>query len=157
MTFFWRWQSVQPLLPVLVLGVLNACGVESPGPEAEVRVWLERAENFAESKELGKLGRLIDTNYSDTRGNDRDALIRQLRVYGLTQGARELVISVDTLDASVPEVATLAVNLRFAATGGKVGQFNAGHYQVKLELRRSSDGDWTLINARWAPAGQPLR
>ncbi len=157
MTFCFHSKSVSSLILIFAGFLALGCSSEIESPEAEVRRWLAEAEESAEAKRLGDLADQVHADYSDARGNDKVALLRQLRLYGFAKGSRELIISVDSLDVSVPDIANLLLAVRFAATGGAAGRFNAGHYQVKLELRRGSDGDWSLLNARWAPAGEPLR
>ncbi len=157
MTFSSAKPSIRAISFFWLVITLGACSSEPLGPEAEVRAWIEEAEGFAEDKKLRALAGLIDADYSDARGNDRQTLVRQLRLYGFTEGAREVLIGVDSLEIVGESLADVALSVRFANVGGSGGRFNAGSYQVKLELRRSTDGDWTLFNARWARAGEALR
>lgn len=155
MTFIGNCQSMLRTVPLLVL-VLTACSEENLGPEAEIRAWIAAGEDYAEERDVGGLADMIDMQYRDSRGNDRQSLLRQLRLYGLADGWREVVISVESLQLGGNDAADVLLLLHFADSGAGRG-FNAGRYDVKLELRRKSDGEWTLLRAQWARAGERLR
>lgn len=157
MTFISGLKSIlrYSLLAALMTG-LCGCAEESLGPEAELAAWLQAGEKYAEQRDIGALADMIDESYTDSRGNDRQALLQQLRLYGLTDGWRELVLDVESLQLGGSDAADIELMLHFADTGSNRG-FNAGRYNVKLELRRESDGEWTLLRAQWARAGERLR
>lgn len=157
MTFSSFLQSVlRSLLPAALALCLWGCSAESLGPEAELRAWLEAGEEYAEQRDISALADMIDDGYADSRGNDRQALLQQLRLYGFTDGWRELILDVRSIELGGSDAADMALMLHFADKGSNRG-FNAGRYDVKLELRRKSDGEWTLLRAQWARAGERLR
>lgn len=157
MTLLSLLQSIiRNLLPAVLALSLWACSEESLGPEAELRAWLQAGEEYAEQRDIGALADMIDDGYADSRGNDRQALLQQLRLYGFTDGWRELVLDVQSIELGGSDAADMQLMLHFADRGTDRG-FNAGRYNVKLELRRKSDGEWTLLRAQWARAGERLR
>ncbi len=144
-------------LLALAAAAAVACGGPAAGPEDEIRAWLDEAEALAEDGALGKLVQFVDPAYTDARGNDRETLVRQLRLYGLGAGQRELVVDVDTIEIHGGSAAEVAVSLLYASLPGDRLQLDAGRYAVTLELVRSGQGAWTVISSRWGRAGEALR
>ncbi|MEO0996235.1 MAG: hypothetical protein AAFX58_01835 [Pseudomonadota bacterium] len=150
-------EQARGLLLAMAAAAIVGCGGAAAGPEAEIRAWLDEAEAHAEDGALGKLAEFVDPAYTDARGNDQEMLVRQLRLYGLGGGQRELVVDVDAIEVHGDSAAEVAVSLLYASLPGDRLRLDAGRYAVTLELVRSGQGAWTVISSRWGRAGEALR
>lgn len=141
------------MLFVLALG---ACDQAVDTPEAQVRAFLAAGEERVEQADVGALSDMISSHYSDSRGNDKRMLVRQLRLWGMSQGRRELIVDIDELSVHADSAATVILGVRFIGTG-KGFRLDAGAYQVTLNIERSDEKVWTVVSSRWARAGEAPR
>lgn len=126
-----------------------ASGCSAADPEAEIRALLGAAEAAAEARDVGFFGDALGAAYRDTRGNDRDELLRTLRGYFIANQRIEIVSRVDEIVLEGEDAARAVVH------AGMVGQrtgaalldgVDADLYRFELELVHSG-GDWQIIGA----------
>lgn len=138
-------------VPILA-AVLAACGASDP--EAEIRAVLAAAEEAAEARDAGFFRGLIGAAYQDSRGNDRDAVVRMVHGYFLAQQRIEVVSRVDEIVLEGADAARAVVH------AGLVGQrsgaalldgIGAELYRFELELVNTG-GEWQIIGASWRRA-----
>ena len=134
------------------LAVLAGCGAGDP--EAEIRALLAAAEKAAEERDAGFFGDAIGASYRDTRGNDRDGLIRSIRGYFIANQRIEIVSRVDEVvlegaDAARAVVHAGMVGQRAGAT--LIDGVGADLYRFELELVNDG-GDWRIIGADYRRA-----
>lgn len=144
-------------LPALALaGLLAACSDPSPGPEAEVRSWIERAAAAAEARERDTLMDMISPSYADSRGYSRTRIGDILRFYFLRMNAIELITSVDEINVIGDTAAEVRVTVGMAGKHDGALGFSADAYQFAFELEKGGS-DWSLISARWGELGKELK
>lgn len=144
------------MLPVALAGLLLACSDPSPGPEAEVREWLQRGVAAAEAKDRGALMEMISPAYTDARGYDRARVGDILRIYFLRMNSIELITSVDEIKVMGDSAAEAVVTAGMAGKHDGILGFSADAYRFSFELEKSG-GEWDLISARWAELGKELK
>jgi len=141
-----------PLMLVVSFAALAGCG--GSDPEAAVRARLEAAEAAAEARDAGFFGDLIATSYSDSRGNDRAAVMRLVRGYFLANQRVEIVSRVDDVRLMGDDAAEAVVYAGIAGQRSgaeRLGGIGVDLYRFDLELV-SEGGEWQIIGARWARA-----
>ncbi len=151
-----RTGTCRPAIASLFLAGLAACGGPSGTVEEEIRAWIDRGHEAAESKDRGELVEMISPNYADARGNSRDDIENLFRFYFLRSNKVALLVNVDGIDVFDDTAAEVTLTVGMGATtDGPLG-FNADAYHFALELE--NDGaDWLLVSGRWAEVGGELR
>ena len=148
--------STRVTITTMLVVLIGACGEPATEPEAEIRAWLQTAEEYAETEDRRGLVDLIAPAYSDTRGNRRDDIGNMLRVYFLRLDDVKLVTRVSDIRLYDDTAATVSLTAGMAAGNeGRFG-FSADAYDFELELARM-DGEWRLLSARWGETGRELR
>ena len=132
---------------VLVAALASGCAPSDP--EAEIRALLAAAEQAAEERDVSFFGGLLGEGYRDTRGNDRDEVLRQLRGYFIANQRVEIVSRIDEITLEGEDAARAVVH------AGMVGQrsgatliagVQANLYRFELEF--VNDGaEWQIIGA----------
>lgn len=140
----------------LICILLAGCGGSAAGPEEALRAWVAAAIAAAEDKDRRKLTSMISEHYADSRGNDRDAIDRTLRLYFLRQDKVVLVSKIDSISVSAETAADIDVTVGMAGTSNSALGLSADAYRFGLELVREG-GDWLLIGARWGEIGGEMR
>ncbi len=141
-----------PLMIVVPFAVLAGCG--RTDPEATVRARLEAAEAAAEARDAGFFGDLIAGSYSDSRGNDRTAIMRLVRGYFLANQRVEIVSRVDDVRILGDDAAEAVVYAGIAGQRSgaeRLGGIGVNLYRFDLELV-SEGGEWQVIGAKWERA-----
>jgi hypothetical protein len=141
-----------PLMLVVSCAALAGCG--GSDPEAAVRARLEAAEAAAEARDAGFFGDLIAASYSDSRGNDRAAVMRLVRGYFLANQRVEILSRVDDVRLMGDDAAEAVVYAGIAGQRSgaeRLGGIGVDLYRFDLELV-SEGGEWQIIGARWARA-----
>ncbi len=132
---------------------LQSCSQPPTAPEEAVRAWVANAELAAESRDRGALLDLLSENYTDSRGNDYEAVDKLLRLYFFRQQTVLLASRITNIEIHGGSAAMVNVIVGMAGSRGSLASLDADAYQFELELE-NVDGAWLLIGARWAPVGQ---
>src|SRR5690606_10234068 len=132
---------------ILLWALLAGCTPPEP-PEAAVRAWLERAEAAAEARDRRTLVGMISERYADARGNDRDAIDRQLRLYFLRHQAIVIASRIEALTISGDTAASVVLKAAMAGRGESVLDLDASARRFELELELEGD-EWRLVGASW--------
>ncbi len=134
------------------LAAAAIAGCDSGGDsESEIRALLAAAEEAAEARDAGFFGDLLSAAYRDTRGNDRDELIRRVRGYFLANQRIEIVSRVDEVVLEGADAARAVVHagmLGQRSSGQLLDGVDADLYRFELELV-NNDGEWQVIGADW--------
>ena len=134
----------------------GACGGPATPAEEQIRDWVSRGVEAAESKQRRAIVDMISPAYADARGNKRDAIDGMLRFYFLRMNSVELVTSIDEISVIGDSAAEVLVTVGMAGTHNGALGLSAEAYRFSFELEEA-DGDWQLISARWGELGKELR
>lgn len=145
-----------PLLALVALASIAACGSENSTPEDEVRAWVWKGHELAESKDRRALVKMISPAYSDARGNSRDDIEDMFRLVFLRQNKVALITRIDDVQVHDGTAANLSIDVGMAGTDDNVLGFSADAYQFAMELEKDGN-DWLLISARWGQVGREIR
>lgn len=124
-------------------------------PEDEIRALVREAEIAAEERQAGDFARLISSQYGDERGNNKDEIVRLLRLQLIRNQVIYLLVRVG--DIKVTSDITATAVIRVAMAGGPLESFedlarlDAEFYRFDLELVKES-GKWRIMRARWGRA-----
>ena len=146
----------RPLLTVLIATAFAACGGAPGDAEQQLRAWVERGHEAAESKDRGALVDMISPTYSDARGNSRDDIENLFRFYFLRAKKVGLLVSVDGIDVFDDTAAQVMLTVAMAATTDSALGFNADAYEFELDLEKAGD-EWLLVSGRWNDVRNELR
>jgi hypothetical protein len=138
------------VVPALAAVCVAGCG-PAGDPESEIRALLEAAEEAAEARDAGFFAGLVGQGYRDSRGNDRDELLRLLRGYFLANQRIEIVSRVDevVLEGADAGRAVVQAGMAGQRSGAALLEgVDAELYRIELELVNES-GDWQIIGADW--------
>jgi len=151
-----RIRPWRPMTTALICAGIAACGGSVSGTEDQIRAWVDRGHEAAESKDRGELVDMIAPTYADARGNSRDDIENLFRFYFLRTNKVALLVSVDDIEVIDDTAAEVTLTVGMGATTDSALGFNADAYQFELELE--SDGDeWLLVSGRWNDFGDELR
>lgn len=143
-------------LALAMVAALTACSAPLSEPEEELRDWVRRGVEAAESKQRRTLMSMVSPAYADARGNQRDSIDKILRVYFMRMNTVELLTSVEEISVIGDSAAEVVLKVGMAGTHDGVLGFSADAYRFAFELERQGD-DWLLIAARWGEWGKELR
>ena len=146
----------RPLLTVLFVTALASCGGAPGNAEQQLRAWVDRGHDAAESKDRGTLVDMISPTYSDARGNSRDDIENLFRFYFLRAKKVGLLVNIDSIDVFDDTAAQVMLTVAMGATTDSVLGFNADAYEFELNLEKAGD-EWLLVSGRWNDVGNELR
>ena len=135
---------------VLASAALAGCG-HGDDPAAEIRALLAAAEEAAESRDAGFFADAVGAAYRDSRGHDRDELLRMLRGFFIANQRIEVVSRIDeiVLEGTDAARAVVLAGLVGRRSGAALLEgLDADLYRIELELVNDV-GDWRIIGARW--------
>ena len=116
---------------------------------------VREAEIAAEDRQVGDLARLISEQYGDEHGNNKDELVRMLRLQMIRN--QVIYLMVRTGDIDLHDETSASATVRVAMAGGPLEKFEdlarlgAELYRFDLELLKES-GKWRIIRATWGRA-----
>lgn len=119
-------------------------------------MWVSDAETAVENSDRSALMGMIAESYADSRGNDKAAIERILRVWFLRNRNIVLASKMDSVTIIGGTAATVLLTAGVASTGNGILDVSADAWRFELELV-SDGGDWRLIGARWGELGGELR
>jgi hypothetical protein len=136
------------------LGLASALAVFATGcgandPEAEIRALLAAAEEAAEARDVGFFSGVLADGYRDTRGNDREAMLRTLRGYFIANQRIEVLSRVDEIVIEADGSARAVVHAGMAgrrADAALIDGIDVDLYRFELSLV-DDGGGWQVINA----------
>lgn len=128
--------------------ILTACGGSVLPREAALRAWVNEMESAAEEQNRAAILDKISERYVDARGNSRQDIGEQLRLYFFRQRNLSFVTRIESLKFSDKSAADMRVTLAVAGTNAGLAGFNANGYRINLELEKV-DARWLLIGAQW--------
>lgn len=132
-----------------------ACSSPEVTPEQEIIALVREAEIAAEERQVSDFARLISGQYSDRQGNDKDAVLRLLRLQMIRN--QVIYLLVQTGDIIVTENNTATAVVRVAMAGGPLSgiadlpKLGAELYRFDLALAREA-GKWRIVSASWRQA-----
>jgi hypothetical protein len=143
------------LVSVAALSLVS-CRSQPDSPEMQVRSLLERAEVAAEKRDAGALKRLVSETYTDTRGQDKDAIVRLLGFYFFRHKSIHLLTRVQTLEFPEPALAEVTVFVAMAGrpipAAAELSRLRADLYRFDFVLASESPQDWQVVRAEWRRA-----
>lgn len=140
------------LTPLLLCAA--ACSIKLT-PEEEIRALVREAELAVEERQVDDFARLISSRYGDAHGNDKDELLRMLRLQMIRNQVIYLLVRVS--DIRVRDELSAAATVRVAMAGGPLetfedlGRLGAELYRFDIDLVKES-GKWRIITASWRHA-----
>jgi len=142
-------------LALLAAALGVACQRDAPTAQEQVLATFTRAEEAAESGEVGLVGSQISEAYRDPAGNDKQAIEGLLALHVLRQRRLHLLTRVVSLEIATPDEARAEVLVAMAAAPvddpGLLTGVRADLYRFELVLR-DEDGAWRVVSAQWRPA-----
>jgi hypothetical protein len=153
---FGTGKPLRLLLVGLLAGGLLACGDPPTAPEEALRAWVVEGQRLAEAKDRGGLMDMISKDYTDARGNDRDAIEQLFRLYFLRANNIVLLTTIERVRVFDDSAGEIDLKVGMGATHDGVLGFSGDVYNFELELVRDGD-DWLLIAGRWGEAGEDIR
>lgn len=143
----------------LFVAVVTLSGCQSEvTPEQEIRALIREAQIAAEERQPGDFARIISEQYGDKYGNNKDELMRMLRLQLIRN--QVIYLLVRTGEINVVDEASASAVVRVAMAGGPLETFEdlarlgAELYHFDLELVKES-GKWRIIRADWRRALYP--
>lgn len=134
---------------------LPGCGGDPATPEAEIRTLIGDAAAAAGDGDVGAVADALHPDYRDMRGNDRDSIVRLLRLQLLRGGSVVVLPDVGQVDVHGTDAASVRMTVRFAGADLRRLSLDGGARRVELDLVR--DGGWKVISARWSRTDESLR
>ena len=151
-----RSTAWRPLLTALIVTALASCGGAPGSAEQQLRAWVDRGHEAAESKDRGTLVDVISPIYSDARGNSRDDIENLFRFFFLRAKKVGLLVSIDDIDVFDDTAAQVMLTVAMGATTDSALGFIADAFEFELILERAGDV-WLLVSGRWNDVGNELR
>lgn len=154
-------ERLSPLRALLVgaflasgLPGLIACGDPSP-PEQRVRDFINEIEQLAEDRQFTELVGYIDSDYVDTRGNDKLKVVGLLRAFYLRNQSVHLFVRVDEI--RIPEPGHAAATVYVAMSRRPLLESEAVQLPAtsmhKVDLELVADGDsYRILQTEWTRA-----
>lgn len=136
------------------LATLFACSIELT-PEEEIRALVREAEIAVEERQVGDFARLISEQYGDAHGNNKEELLRMLRLQMIRNQVIYLLVRVG--DINLHSEVSAAATVRVAMAGGPLqtyedlARLGAELYRFDLDLVKES-GKWRIVTAAWGHA-----
>lgn len=146
----------RPIATALICAGIAACGGSASNTEDQLRAWVDRGHEAAESKDRGELVDMIAPGYADARGNTRDDIENLFRFYFLRANKVALLVSVDDIEIIDDTAAEVTLTVGMGASTDSALGFNADAYQFALELENIGE-EWLLVSGRWNDLGGELR
>lgn len=147
-----KWAVVLALAVAFLAG---ACSSGRDSPEAQVRALLKQGEAAAEKKEAGVLRRLISEKYSDSQGQDKQAVEAILRYYFLRNQSIHLFTRIRQISFPRPDIAQADVMVAMAgqpiADTEQLERLRADLHRFEITLAREN-GEWKVTHAEWRRA-----
>lgn len=153
-------KKLAPLVAVLLcmasLLISTGCD-DGDTAEDQVRKFIQTGSDAVEKRDISDVKELISDNYSDTKGNNRQMVLRMLTGYFL--GHKNIHVLINIQNIHFPDDQHAEVQLLAGMAGQSASDFatlfdiRANVYKFDLRLIKDDD-DWQLLNARWSIANR---
>lgn len=143
------------LCALLLLALLVSCGGDSASPESRIRAMLTAAEQAVESRSLSAVSALVSSAFSDSVGQDKQAVLRLLGGYFITHQSIHLLTQVSRLDLIGADRAQVTL---FVAVAGQPLSTVSQLISLRADLIRldltlvEEGGEWLVISGAWRRA-----
>ena len=142
------------ILLLLSILLLQACGGDSDAPEVQIRRFIDNAVQAAEARSVDGLSELLQRDFIDQQGNNRQQVGRMLRAYFFRHKNIHLFTRIDDIEILADNQASVSLHVAMAGTVisdiNALASLRARVYRFELQLVR--EDDWLLRHASWAPA-----
>jgi hypothetical protein len=130
------------------LALLGACARE-PSPEDQVREVIAAAEVATEARDLSDVMDLVAENYTDSRGQDKEAIRNLMRGFFFVNQSVHLLMRVESIEFPADELADarIAVGL-LGRQSQEDWSFVVETYEFDVRLQHD-EGEWRLQSAEW--------
>jgi len=139
---------------LVMLITLNACSSSEMSPEDEIRQYIEKGVEAAESRNASDLAELIHSSYLDPKGYNRAQLKKLARLYFFRHKNIHLFTKVNEIDLLSSEEAQVTMHVAMAGNvisdASVLLSLRARIYKFELSLVK--EGSWLLKEASWSPA-----
>ncbi len=142
------------LIPLIFLLSLQGCSEGSLSAEDEIKLFIERGITAAENRSTNELSELINSDYLDEKGMNKDQLIKLLRLYFfrnknifLFKKIKDITIYSNT-EASV--ILYMAMAGKVINTDSLLSGFRGKIFRLEFDLEKQDQ--WLLKQAKWQPA-----
>ncbi len=148
-------KTIATILLALWLGILlQACSAGGDSAQDQIRKTIEAGVEAAEARSSADLGDMIQGDYLDQKGYNKQQLTGLLRAYFFRHKNIHLFTRIDEIEL-LGETRAL-VRLHVAMAGSVISDVDAvSALRARIysfELRLIKDGDWLLQHASWTPA-----
>ena len=124
------------LTSIVCFAILSACGGPVAAPEEQLRQWVSRVEEAAESKERRELISMISPDYTDSRDNERPDIENMLRAYFFRQNSISLLTKIEDVRLIADSAAEIELTVGMAGQNDGVFGFSADAYRFEMELMK---------------------
>lgn len=146
---------VKSLLLFTLLLFVSSCSEKTGSPEDEIRQFIATGIEAAESRNSSDLGDMIQDNYQDSRGYNKNQLIGLMRIYFLRNKSIYLFSKIKEIQ--ITGRSSAKVKLFVAMAGQEISDitllsnYRASIYRFDLQLIKPAH-EWLLQQASWSPA-----
>ncbi|MEE8366496.1 MAG: hypothetical protein V3R76_11960 [Gammaproteobacteria bacterium] len=145
---------------VLIFGILcitllfQACSNDELSREDQIKLYIESGIKASENRSISDLAELIDENYLDQKGLNKERLTKLVRLYFFRHKNIYLFTKLDGIEFLADNEAL--VTLRVAMAGSvisdpsRLSSLRAKIYKFELELVK--EDAWLLKRAKWQDA-----
>lgn len=148
---------------VLLVALLGGLSCSAPSPEDQIESRIRQARAAFQHKDVRALRELVATDYSDSRGNDRDGILQLVSFHLSRHRAVHSVYRITEIDLARDGAARSTVLVGLAAEriedATMLERVDADLLRIEIDWARSETGDWRIASAEWrsADVGEFLR
>lgn len=130
---------------------LLSCSENTVTPEDEIRQYIEAGKIAAEKRSHNDLSDLIDENYRDHKGLNKNQITKMARAYFFTHKNIHLYTQIESIELQDKNRAFVILNAAMA--GSRISNISSltkiGARVYKFELQLIKDNEWLLQQATW--------
>ena len=144
-----------PLLGILCITLLlNACSDSALSREDEIKQFIETGVKAAENRSNSDLAKLVDDNYLDQKGLNKNELSKLVRLYFFRHKNIYLFTKLDGIEFLAENEALVTLHVAMAGSVisdvTALSSLTAKIYKFELELVKQDE--WLLRQAKWQRA-----
>jgi hypothetical protein len=134
--------------------LLQACSDDEISREDQIKQTIESGIKAAENRSTSDLAELIDENYLDQKGLNKERLIKLVRLYFFRHKNIYLFTKLDGIEFLADNEALVTMRVAMAGSvisdPGMLSSLRAKIYKFELELVK--EDEWLLKRAKWQDA-----